>query len=1141
MSSRGHDALHAMRAAVRKVEFALEIAASSVLADGWHSHRTTDGKLYYYNKASGEVSWDRPVIRHGSGSTWVEHKSSDGKTYYFDDPKLGGTGKSTWDKPVKIDDEKQEPGYLDGSNQRNRRSSWVAHKTEDGNEYYYDDPNLGGTGETTWQKPPEDANPTSSKQKNRRSSWVKHETEKGNEYYYDDPKLGGTGETTWERPAEQELQNSGPKNRRSSWVKQQADDGTEFFYDDPRLGGSGETAWEEPQTEGEDEDAPPTSSKQPRRSSWVQHKTEEGKEFFYDDPQLGGSGESTWEKPQELEDEGDVAKNQIPNRPEKLRRSSWVSQTTQDGKNYFYDDPALGGSGETAWSKPMDGHKHRQSSVHAIRCSGEQQAEAFKIYIASWNVGNAEPDVEEVVDNLLPQFEDPKTGKLLDDCPDIIAVGTQECKYEAKNSHPSAPTSPQAKSADNHWDKILVSILSNHFYLVKKVSLLEMRLLVFAKKHIASLIREVHAAHEATGIANLYGNKGGLLVKLEIEGTSIGFVSCHLAAHMKHLPRRNADCAQIFRGARVGNKRVDVLHQCDHVFFFGDLNYRNDLNSLESGRTLSHDTSKEAINGPASEHWSAVKSLVDDENWEALLDSDQLTTQVRCGFALFNFSQAEPNFAPTFKVRRKLGSEYVFNRIPSWCDRILWHSLPSHKHTIRNVLFTSIPEMTTSDHKPVKGIFDVMVYPKVPLLPENNDSEGGGLRIRISAMKAYHLPALDSNGLSDPYIIFDSEPPGLITSHYKKSPRTSVKKQTLDPVWAEDYILQTRCVNRVDLARCHIILSVFDHDRFGKDDPIGHVSIPLVQCIISRDKAGSNLFKDAARAVHNPTFKLPIVLDGHLLKRGQMLEGKTYNTVGKKSDEEAGRRMSNLQMDHDDENNRLNQVEETHARSENEDLPSKRASMFDLARAAAEMLGNKDKTGDLDMAMLQCTVAVEEAPEMPFQISGARHSVQDNIDWSWTEISGNESPYKKDVADEVYPSVLTVKEEFRKRNSVASKIKSVEGWLSKENSGKSLFAGKRSERYFILNESTGELLYYKSKEAYLKSAHGSPTRKKKGAEKIVLKFFRLQAGGKRDIFLIPVDGEVHSHVKRRTWSLRAHDKDTFDLFLNGLKKFTASS
>ena len=40
------------------------------------------------------------------------------------------------------------------------------------------------------------------------------------------------------------------------------------------------------------------------------------------------------------------------------------------------------------------------------------------------------------------------------------------------------------------------------------------------------------------------------------------------------------------------------------------------------------------------------------------------------------------------------------------------------------------------------------------------------------------------------------------------------------------------------------------------------------------------------------------------------------------------------------------------------------------------MLGNKDKTGDLDMAMLQCTVAVEEAPEMPFQISGAEVIVQ---------------------------------------------------------------------------------------------------------------------------------------------------------------------
>ena len=34
----------------------------------------------------------------------------------------------------------------------------------------------------------------------RRSSWVEVQTDNGDTYYYDDPDLGGTGTTQWEQP-----------------------------------------------------------------------------------------------------------------------------------------------------------------------------------------------------------------------------------------------------------------------------------------------------------------------------------------------------------------------------------------------------------------------------------------------------------------------------------------------------------------------------------------------------------------------------------------------------------------------------------------------------------------------------------------------------------------------------------------------------------------------------------------------------------------------------------------------------------------------------------------------------------------------------------------------------------------------------
>lgn len=54
-------------------------------------------------------------------------------------------------------------------------------------------------------------------------------------------------------------------------------------------------------------------------------------------------------------------------------------------------------------------------------------------------------------------------------------------------------------------------------------------------------------------------NKGGLACKIRIRGTTLCFVSCHLQAHegAEHLARRNASCAEILSGARLGkNKKV---------------------------------------------------------------------------------------------------------------------------------------------------------------------------------------------------------------------------------------------------------------------------------------------------------------------------------------------------------------------------------------------------------------------------------------------------------------------------------------------------------------------------------------------------------------------------------------------------------
>merc|ERR1711959_869624 len=111
-----------------------------------------------------------------------------------------------------------------------------------------------------------------------------------------------------------------------------------------------------------------------------------------------------------------------------------------------------------------------------------------------------------------------------------------------------------------------------------------MRLAVFARKSLHGYISEVQQAVERTGIASVLGNKGGLVVRFRCRGTTVAFVSCHLAAHegAAHRQQRNDNCSEVLEGAIVGWRKADVLAQTDHVIWMGDLNYRLDLSISDS-------------------------------------------------------------------------------------------------------------------------------------------------------------------------------------------------------------------------------------------------------------------------------------------------------------------------------------------------------------------------------------------------------------------------------------------------------------------------------------------------------------------------------------------------------------------------------
>lgn len=262
---------------------------------------------------------------------------------------------------------------------------------------------------------------------------------------------------------------------------------------------------------------------------------------------------------------------------------------------------------------------------------------------------------------------------------------------------PSAPT-----SASKKFSKCVQNSIGREYVLVAKHHLMEIKLLLFVHRKHRSRIGKTESSSEATGIGNVVGNKGAVAVKLVLDDTSFCFVSSHLAAHegTKYLHHRNTNVIEIMRNLEKGGvtktSALPSIHQFSHIIWMGDLNYRLDLErGLPKATMMSHE-----------EKWDYVHDAIERRDVKLLTQFDELRGEMANKRVFTNFSEGELTFMPTFKVTRGTpGFAYQRLRIPSYCDRILWHSLPMHKAMIRLVEYNALDGYCTSDHKPVYAVF----------------------------------------------------------------------------------------------------------------------------------------------------------------------------------------------------------------------------------------------------------------------------------------------------------------------------------------------------------------------------------------------------------------------------------------------------
>jgi hypothetical protein len=239
------------------------------------------------------------------------------------------------------------------------------------------------------------------------------------------------------------------------------------------------------------------------------------------------------------------------------------------------------------------------------------------------------------------------------------------------------------------------------YVLLEAVHMWEMAVWVFVRVPHAADITCVTRGDLPTGLSLAksvtgvqLGNKGGVGIAFRWRETSLAFVMCHLPARpdLVRLRKREADYRALVRrlkldtsmlGAQAG---MDWVHTHDHVFFFGDANYRVEL------------------------PFERTVSLVSSRQFGAIMAHDQMVKEMGKGRAFVGFYEGRVDFPPTYRWLRER-SEFSWKRgqTPSYTDRVLHRSLPGCASAVTLHDYTSGSNLFVSDHRPVSASYSLGV------------------------------------------------------------------------------------------------------------------------------------------------------------------------------------------------------------------------------------------------------------------------------------------------------------------------------------------------------------------------------------------------------------------------------------------------
>lgn len=312
----------------------------------------------------------------------------------------------------------------------------------------------------------------------------------------------------------------------------------------------------------------------------------------------------------------------------------------------------------------------------------KQNALAFTTYkdinmfIGTFNVSAASHPIRESVEEWL--FPPANTDL---PPPEIYAIGLQELIELNAGSFLTADTSKPAA-----WSKFLTKQLCSRgqeYLLLRTEAIASMCLFLFVRKDQVNQITQVSGSSKKTGLGGMTANKGACAVRFEFGSTSFALITSHLAAGAAATIERYNDYMLIMQGLTFS--RNFTISDHDNVVWFGDLNYRIELNN------------------------DRCRYLVDSGAFDELYEADQLRSEMSNGGAFSKFNESAVKFYPTYKFDKGTSTYDTSEkqRVPSWTDRILYRGIG--KDSLIPLNYGSVMDILISDHKPVYSTFKVNI------------------------------------------------------------------------------------------------------------------------------------------------------------------------------------------------------------------------------------------------------------------------------------------------------------------------------------------------------------------------------------------------------------------------------------------------